>query len=88
MQYTQSAVNSRLTTSDAGKMNAVASMSACTIHPSQMPTLPMRMNPSASTQASAVTPTLLGVTPALPADGRYRTVYQGTIALRNRLYGS
>ncbi len=43
---------------------------------------------AASAQASAVTPTLLGVTPALPADGRYRTVYQGTIALRNRLYGN
>lgn len=30
----------------------------------------------------------LGVTFAPPADGRFRTVYQSTIALRNRLYGN
>lgn len=41
-----------------------------------------------SAQASQVTPTLLDVTPALPADGRYRSVYESTIALRNRLYGN
>ena len=32
--------------------------------------------------------TALGVTFAPPNDGRYRTVYQTTVALRNRLYGN
>lgn len=33
-------------------------------------------------------PNLLGATLTLPDDGRYRAVYQSTIALRNRLYGN
>lgn len=44
--------------------------------------------PASSTQATQVTPTLLGASASLPADGRYRTVYENTIALRNRLYGN
>lgn len=44
--------------------------------------------PAASAQATAVAPNLFGVAATLPADGRYRAVYEGTIALRNRLYGN
>ena len=33
-------------------------------------------------------PNLLGVAPVVPNDRRYRSVYQSTIALRNRLYGN
>lgn len=33
-------------------------------------------------------PNLLGVAPVVPNDSRYRSVYQSTIALRNRLYGN
>lgn len=43
-------------------------------------------NAAASAQASQV-PRVLDATPALPTDGRYRAVYESTIALRNRLYG-
>jgi len=44
-------------------------------------------NPAASAQAADV-PTLLDATATLPADGRYRSVFENTIALRNRLYGN
>ena len=37
---------------------------------------------------AAVSPSSLGVAFTLPDDGRYRTVYQSTVALRNRLYGN
>lgn len=37
---------------------------------------------------AAVSPSSLGVRFTLPDDGRYRTVYQSTVALRNRLYGN
>lgn len=44
---------------------------------------------AASAQAeAAVSPSSLGVGFTLPDDGRYRTVYQSTVALRNRLYGN
>lgn len=33
-------------------------------------------------------PSALGVTYTVPDDGRYRTVYESTIAMRNRLYGN
>lgn len=42
-------------------------------------------NPAAAPQAIQV-PRVLDVSPTLPADGRYRTVYESTIALRNRLF--
>ena len=45
-------------------------------------------NRAAAAQASQITPMLLGEVQALPADGRYRAVYESTIALRNRLYGN
>lgn len=48
-------------------------------------------NPASSIQAEEDTsraPNLLGTTPTIPDDRRYRTVYQSTIALRNRLYGN
>lgn len=45
-------------------------------------------NPSASAQASQITPMLLDAAANLPNDGRYRSVYESTIALRNRLYGN
>ena len=44
--------------------------------------------PAAAAQASQITPMLLGEAQAPPADGRYRAVYESTIALRNRLYGN
>jgi type IV pilus assembly protein PilW len=44
-------------------------------------------DPASSAQA-AVTPTLFGVATAVAADGRYRSTYEMTIALRNRLYGN
>ncbi|WP_242112390.1 PilW family protein [Luteimonas aquatica] len=43
---------------------------------------------TASEQATQRPPTSLGVGFALPDDGRYRTVYETTVALRNRLYGN
>ena len=45
-------------------------------------------NRAASVQATQVAPSLLGDVQVLPADGRYRAVYESTIALRNRLYGN
>ena len=45
-------------------------------------------NPAASAQATQMPRRLLDVTPTLPSDGRYRAVYESTIALRNRLYGN
>ena len=45
-------------------------------------------NRAAAAQASQITPMLLGEVQALPADGRYRAVYEPTIALRNRLCGN
>ncbi|KAF1691384.1 PilW family protein [Pseudoxanthomonas koreensis] len=45
-------------------------------------------NRAASVQASQITPMLLGEAQAPAADGRYRAVYESTIALRNRLYGN
>ncbi len=44
-------------------------------------------DPAASMQREAVSK-LLGVTPTLPNDGRYRAVYETSVALRNRLYGN
>ena len=44
-------------------------------------------NAAASAQATQA-PTLLDSTATVAADGRYRTVYETTIALRNRLYGN
>ncbi|GAB3507881.1 PilW family protein [Pseudoxanthomonas daejeonensis] len=44
-------------------------------------------NAAASAQAQTV-PTLFGVNAAPASDGRYRTVYETSIALRNRLYGN
>jgi len=44
-------------------------------------------NPAASAQAQTA-PTLFGVSTAAATDTRYRTVYESTIALRNRLYGN
>lgn len=44
-------------------------------------------NPASATQA-VVAPTLLGAAPAIPDDRHYRSAYQSTIALRNRLYGN
>jgi type IV pilus assembly protein PilW len=40
----------------------------------------------AATPVSALS--ALGVTYTLPADSRYRSVYESSIALRNRLYGN
>lgn len=48
-------------------------------------------SPNPASTAQAVTsrvPRLLGVTPTVANDRRYRAVYQSTIALRNRLYGN
>ncbi|MGL4690972.1 MAG: PilW family protein [Stenotrophomonas maltophilia] len=46
-------------------------------------------DPSAAAQANdAAALTALGVTFTAPKDGRFRTVYQTTIAVRNRLYGN
>ncbi|MFD0739463.1 PilW family protein [Lysobacter koreensis] len=46
-------------------------------------------NPSAAqAPAAASRPSALGVTYSAPADGRFRTAYESTIALRNRLYGN
>lgn len=46
-------------------------------------------NPSsASAVDDAARPSALGVTYIAPADGRFRTSYETTIALRNRLYGN
>lgn len=47
-------------------------------------------NPASSAQAAneGRAPNLLGVVPEIPDDRKYRTVYQSTIALRNRLYGN
>ena len=44
--------------------------------------------PASSAQPSAVALNLLGTTVTPPNDGRYRSVYETTIALRNRLYGN
>ncbi|KAF1698445.1 pilus assembly protein PilW [Pseudoxanthomonas jiangsuensis] len=44
--------------------------------------------PAAAAQASQVEPNLLGEAVDAPDDGRYRAVYETTIALRNRLYGN
>ena len=44
--------------------------------------------PAVAAQATKFTPNLLGATVTLPDDSRYRTVYETTIALRNRLYGN
>ena len=46
-------------------------------------------DPSAAAQANAdAALTAMGVTFTAPTDGRFRTVYQTTIAVRNRLYGN
>lgn len=47
-------------------------------------------NVASAQQAAAPgrVPNLLGVAPVVPDDRRYRSVYQSTIALRNRLYGN
>lgn len=45
-------------------------------------------NPATSAQAQVTPLTLLGVAVAPADDGRYRAVYESTIALRNRLYGN
>lgn len=46
-------------------------------------------DPSAAAQANTASAlTALGVTFTAPKDGRFRTVYQTTIAVRNRLYGN
>jgi len=46
-------------------------------------------DPSAAAQATAdAALTAVGVTFTTPRDGRFRTVYQTTIAVRNRLYGN
>lgn len=43
---------------------------------------------AASLQATATLPMSMGVKFQTPSDGRYRSVYQTTIAVRNRLYGN
>ncbi len=42
----------------------------------------------ASSAQAATAPALFGVASAVAADGRYRSTYEMTIALRNRLYGN
>ncbi len=42
----------------------------------------------ASSLQAATARTVLGVTPVIPNDRRYRSTYESTIALRNRLYGN
>lgn len=42
----------------------------------------------ASSAQAATPPALFGVATAVAADGRYRSTYEMTIALRNRLYGN
>ena len=56
----------------------------------QVALLAVSPNPAASAQATRDEgrPALFGVAASLPADGRYRTAYETTIALRNRLYGN
>lgn len=53
----------------------------------QVALLAVSPNPAASVQATNP-PMLLGVASAAATDGRYRAVYESTIALRNRLYGN
>jgi type IV pilus assembly protein PilW len=53
----------------------------------QVALLAVSPNPAAAAQATDV-PELLGADVAAPSDGRYRAVYESTIALRNRLYGN
>lgn len=42
----------------------------------------------ASSLQAAIPRTVLGVAPVIPDDRRYRSTYEATIALRNRLYGN
>ncbi|WP_374014112.1 PilW family protein [Pseudoxanthomonas koreensis] len=53
----------------------------------QIGVLAVSPNPAAAPQATVAPPRVLDATPTLPTDGRYRAVYESTIALRNRLYG-
>ncbi|NIK34455.1 type IV pilus assembly protein PilW [Xanthomonas arboricola] len=43
---------------------------------------------TAATQQAAVNPSVLAVTVTPPSDGQYRSVYETTVALRNRLFGN
>lgn len=45
------------------------------------------VNPATSPGAVAAGPFALGVEVNAPDDGRYRTTYESTVAIRNRLYG-
>ncbi|UNK56709.1 PilW family protein [Pseudoxanthomonas daejeonensis] len=54
----------------------------------QVALLAVSPNSAASVAPTTTEQDLLDVSATLPADGRYRSVYQGTIALRNRLYGN
>ncbi len=45
-------------------------------------------NERAASAQAQVAPTVLDVEMSLPADGHYRSVYETTIALRNRLFGN
>lgn len=45
-------------------------------------------SPDRASSIQAAAPTLFGVATAVAADGRYRSTYEMTIALRNRLYGN
>ncbi|WP_372381847.1 PilW family protein [Xanthomonas sp. NCPPB 1068] len=43
---------------------------------------------TAATRQAAVAPSVLAVTVTPPGDGQYRSVYETTVALRNRLFGN
>ncbi|PPT74715.1 pilus assembly protein PilW [Xanthomonas arboricola pv. populi] len=43
---------------------------------------------TAATQQAAAKPSVLAVTVTPPSDGQYRSVYETTVALRNRLFGN
>ena len=92
-RYGQDALNASGTPtgyiSSQGTATAVGTAAPNWLRVGQVQVALLLGSPDIASSAQAVNPpSLFGVAAVVPADGRYRSSYEMTIALRNRLYGN